>query len=450
MYNAWIDGFNLTTIEMMNFRSLILAPVLLVACGRISRTSDTDDGAASDDARANDDGAASDGAGGTDNGAVSGGAGGGGNSSQECMLVRSGVEEIQLKTQADVEALRGVHTIKASLYVTGSVTDLSPLACLSHIEGDLGVYETEALRDFTGLEQLQTIEGSLYLGGFCNRPHVSSCHGNVALSQISALTNLQAVSSIHIQPKCDGEGGGCVAGSPIEEIRFDALTQLDELVVRGLPSLVEVRLDALESAMAIDLSGDKLESLHFAKLRDVARLSLVGVPKLESLSSFSRVSQIKYLSLGSTTLTDLAGLEVTRLDALRLTSNDELMTLAGLENLQEVGTLSVFGNERLESLEGLNSVKTIDEVEITLNPSLTSLDGFEGLTHAGKIFVQSNYALTDIRGLHSLEVVDDSLIFWTNTLLPHCEADRLRDLIGEENIGSYAVSGGDEEAVCDP
>ena len=149
-------------------------------------------------------------------------------------------------------------------------------------------------------------------------------------------------------------------------------------------------------------------------------------------------------------LTDLAGLKVTHLDALELTYNDELLTLAGLENSQEVGRLSVFGNERLESLEGLNSVKTIDEVEITLNPALTSLDGFDGLTHARKILVQSNYALTDISGLHSLQMVDDSLIFWTNTLLPHCEAERLRDLIGEENIGGYGISGGDEEAMCDP
>ena len=186
----------------------------------------------------------------------------------------SEVEEIQLRTQADVEALRGVHTVKASPYVTGSVTDLSPLACLSHVEGDLEVYETEALRDLTGLEQLQTIEGSLYLGGSCNRPSVSSCHGNVALADISALTNLQAVSSIYVAPECDGEGGGCVAGPPIEKVRFDELRQIDELVLAGMPPLVEVRLDALESATSIFLTGESLESVHFAELREVARLAI--------------------------------------------------------------------------------------------------------------------------------------------------------------------------------
>ena len=65
-----------------------------------------------------------------------------------------------------------------------------------------------------------------------------------------------------------------MAGPPIEKVRFDELRQIDELVLAGMPPLVEVRLDALESATSIFLTGESLESVHFAELREVARLAI--------------------------------------------------------------------------------------------------------------------------------------------------------------------------------
>lgn len=401
----------------------MVVSALLVACGKI-----TDDGAASADA---DDG---------------------GDMSEECPRVQSGVDEVQLRTQADVDALQGVHTVEGSLVVTGSVTDLSPLACLKHVKGDLRVYETEALRDLQGLEQLETIEGSLYFGGTCETGRNSGCHGNVALSEITALKKLLHVSSLYIEPTCFVEGSGdCVGGQPVVEIRFEALEEIVELILRDLPSLVEVRFDALQSATRMVVFGDMLERLLFPELTEVAGLFHLGhALKLKNLDGFLQLSQMSSVVLRDTGLTDLSGLGATHLASLDFIYNNELVTLAGLESLQEVDSMNLFGNERLESLEGLGSLHTVGDVDFTLNPALASLDGFQGLTHAETIFIQSNYALTDISGLHSLETVEDSLIFWTNTLLPHCEGDRLRDLIGEENIGAYAMSGGDETAACDP
>jgi len=98
-----------------------------------------------------------------------------------------------------------------------------------------------------------------------------------------------------------------------------------------------------------------------------------------------------------------------------------LRSLAGLENLTNVGTLRLIDNRSLLTLDGLIGLTRIRNqnhgtnlLEIRKNLSLLNIDGLENLqtvgriNHNSKVIIIDNYMLQNINGLQGLSAIGSS------------------------------------------
>jgi len=88
---------------------------------------------------------------------------------------------------------------------------------------------------------------------------------------------------------------------------------------------------------------------------------------------------------------------------LALIGNPSLISLAGLDNLSEVGSVTI-RETALGSLQGLSGLSNVSELDVSSNGSLASLVGLEALRSISSVLrIQDNPSLTAIAGLTSLE-----------------------------------------------
>ncbi len=116
---------------------------------------------------------------------------------------------------------------------------------------------------------------------------------------------------------------------------------------------------------------------------------------------------------GSSTLTDLAGLESIKLigGKLDIQYNSVLTSLHGLEGLVKInGNLSAWGNNVLTSMAGLENLTRIDG-SISLNDSsFTSLTGLAKLESIGGNLSLSRGSTSGLTGLDSLTSIEGDII----------------------------------------
>ncbi len=94
----------------------------------------------------------------------------------------------------------------------------------------------------------------------------------------------------------------------------------------------------------------------------------------------------------------------------------DITTLAPLSKLRAVtGTLEIFGNPELVDLEGLNELQTVGGLSIYDNEKLANLDALEALaTLSGGLLISSNPALTSLAGLGSVSGSLESVGIFNN------------------------------------
>lgn len=117
--------------------------------------------------------------------------------------------------------------------------------------------------------------------------------------------------------------------------------------------------------------------------------------------------------------------------SLSLYQNNSLLTLEGLDNLNSIGgDLSISFNS-LSSLTGLDNVTSIGGgLEITYNDYLTSISGLQNLTFVNGLYIDisNNGSLISLSGLENLTSINGILLIFKN--------DALISLSGLENITS--------------
>lgn len=134
--------------------------------------------------------------------------------------------QLGIKSQADADAAAGT-TALDGLYITGDVTDLSPLSSLTTVRQQILVDGTSALQSLHGLENIRAEE----IDGL----HLSvRLHDNAALTDISAL-QMPRASIIELI-------GGNAALADIDLY----MIELDYLVVKNEPTAAAVRSSTLE------------------------------------------------------------------------------------------------------------------------------------------------------------------------------------------------------------
>ena len=137
------------------------------------------------------------------------------------------------------------------------------------------------------------------------------------------------------------------------------------------------------------------------------RIEIMG-STITSLAPLTALEEIGGLEIRSTSLTTLAGLEnLLFIDGqLKIVSNSDLISLAGLDNLEAVNELTITGNSNLASIAALSGLTSAGfAITITDNSDLTGLDGLENVTApSSRIELSSNYSLVDISALAGMDM----------------------------------------------
>jgi hypothetical protein len=142
-------------------------------------------------------------------------------------------------------------------------------------------------------------------------------------------------------------------------------------------------------------------------------VDVINNPLLENLEGLGGLitSYNRVKIENNTGLTSLSGLNIESICALIIKENPSLTNLAGLESLQTVESLSIDGNNNLESLSGLENLTYSTEfISIRNNPSLTSLIGISNIDTNDGVQIINNPLLENLEGLEKLTVVFDVYI----------------------------------------
>lgn len=124
-----------------------------------------------------------------------------------------------------------------------------------------------------------------------------------------------------------------------------------------------------------------------------------------SLEAFADVEVVTgtLTIIGNTRLSSLDGLEHLRaVRNLVITENLALANIEGLSGLRHARNVTIGDNPRLENLHGLESLRSVDRLIVSKNGIFCSA-GLSGLTAAGEIVIDSNPRLLSLQGLENLE-----------------------------------------------
>ncbi len=122
---------------------------------------------------------------------------------------------------------------------------------------------------------------------------------------------------------------------------------------------------------------------------------------------------------------------------------ENLLTLEGLENIQEVGSLTLNGNDALETTDDLESLVIIaDNILVIGNFSLESLSGFRNIKELNGYFqLFGNQNLVSLDGLQNMERIGDYFRIQNNRSLENIDAlANLKDIGGFLQISTTKLS----------
>jgi hypothetical protein len=175
-----------------------------------------------------------------------------------------------------------------------------------------------------------------------------------------------------------------------------------------------------------------------------------------------------YLYIESTDLTSLTGLEgLTSVSGtVDIYNNPQLTSLNALNNLTSVDALRIRDNNVLTSLSGLNNITSVRNLEISRNNVLTSLNGLEGITSVSNyILISWNDVLTNLCALNNVILSGNELHIYENLLLSMATANALETQLrsngfsgtnvnihsndGLELVTCDGCADGDADSVCD-
>lgn len=221
---------------------------------------------------------------------------------------------------------------------TDPILDLSSLATLEIIGGDLRLINLTDLPTLNGLNNLTSISGYMYL---YSAPLIQSL--NIFSNVTSTVTGLE-IFVYRGLTSLDGLDNISIASG-------------GDLIIEGNDQLLN--LNAIENAIPSILGTVKFDELVFQCAPFISCEDEETIPQpFLSFNFIHNVNEIELLRIKG-----FAGTELT-----------------GFENLTTVSRLSLWRNSNLVSLQALNSVTSdIDLLFISENNQVVSLSGIEGL-----------------------------------------------------------------------
>jgi len=398
-------------------------------------------------------------------------------------------DNVYLYSQEDIDdyALNfGCSTIPTQLYISGSgITNLDGLAQIISV-GNLTIREVPILSDFSGLDQLTSITGTLSIEGVTQStisafPNLTNIGGDFYVSGggTPVITTLSGFGSLSTIAGSFNIGGTTL----LEQLpTFSSLTTIGgDLIVNNNTSLTN--LDGFSALTSVEgylniaynsvlnsisgLSSINPTDLNYLYINSNNQLAVCNVPSICSYLSTGGDAAIAGNASGCedtaeiisscntgcpsgdmylASQTDVDNFAVTYPACTivngNLTISGEVTSLSGLSNLTSViGNVSI-NSTQLTNLAGLNNLAHIyGNLTVANNPQLTNLTGLNSLVDvANGVAISSNTALTNLSGLNSLTTTSASLSIDNNISLTSLSGlDAMTTISGDVYIGYNAA-----------
>lgn len=295
-----------------------------------------------------------------------------------CVGDRTLAGDVEVKSQVELDALEGCTTIDGHLVIQPIFhPDLRPLHRLNAVRGELGLGATNTFSSLTWTEDEARLASVTVESGF-----VHSLEGLDRLETVGSLSlNELAVTSLE----------------PLAQLR--QLTHYGTLSITGCDAITD--LGPLSQAAGIQrliVITENLTSLDGLQIGDrLVSLALSG-PQLADIDALSSLRVVDGdLGISDTALRDLAPLaRLEQVGGLLLADNEALDTLHGLEALRTVNSrLRLTNNNALRETSALSELIMAEQLVVEGNDSLQKLADFTQL-RVNTLHVTSNRAIEEL------------------------------------------------------
>jgi hypothetical protein len=180
-----------------------------------------------------------------------------------CETGRTHQGSVTLGAQRDVARLAGVEILEGNLQITGDIADLSPLHCLTAVNGTLSIEQT-ALVDLRGLDHLVwvydlTISGNKKLVDLNGLKGVTSVtdlrmDSNKGLKTLAGLENLSSINALFLTNNTALEDVSALDGvtGPVAYVYFVESAIVHFSLLNNASSIGQLFLTRHTSAVSID------------------------------------------------------------------------------------------------------------------------------------------------------------------------------------------------------
>ncbi len=362
------------------------------------------------------------------------------------------IENHALKNINGFSSLQSMDVGGFLVFQSNGLENVLGLSALIEVKGDLELSLNSQLTSLAGLENLIS-------AGTASTDELR-LQGNFALTDISALDNLQSVQELRIV-QCHGLGSingfsgltsavdiGISANNSIVEIKgFQNLNSTDNLNISSNSSLVDIQgFENMNFSNDLNISfNSQLDYCHIQSVcdhitnggtitisnnntncLDVATVTILCTGDCpigdlvfnsqEEVNAFVGCTEVigdvivKDNGSGSpiTDLSPLFTLEKIQ-GKLVVQGNPQLLSVSGFSNLTTLETFWAIDNPMLNSISGLNAVVNMIQISIRNNPNLLSITGLSALESTGNLIeLINNIALIDLSGWNNLTTASGS------------------------------------------
>lgn len=362
-------------------------------------------------------------------------------------------QHVLLTSQSDVngfnpalEQIESLTITKNALTGNDHIQDLSPLANLKLISGNLTISELIQLQSLDGLNNLEEVGGKVViktnidlhdikalnnvhhigddvlLAGFTNIDlngtfnSVETIGGNVKIGSNNINDTLSSFNSlIHI------DGDLEILINTVSVISgFNKLQTVNGSLILNDETMTHIRgFDRLESiGNELIISGNSLISINaFANLIDIGNnFILYFVQKLKRVNGFSSVENIlgDCLFTSCDSLLSVEGFEsLSSIGGdLRFSYNPQLNQIGGFDHVTHIGgSLSLDENDNLHNVDAFHSLIKIDRnLNINLCNKLSDIDFFQSLRHIRLLNITNNAELQTLKGLTGVDYINIGVV----------------------------------------
>jgi hypothetical protein len=401
-------------------------------------------------------------------------AGGVGIEENEDLTSLTGLENLSFTNSLEISfnsslvslsGLEGLDSIgeDMTLIYNGLLPNLTGMEGVTSIGGELVIEYNYSLTSLEGLENVNPV--SISDLSIMDNPNLSACN-------ILSICEYLADPNGHIDIYRNANGcnnpneiaencGITLSCLPYGNYHFLTQSDLDSFpayfpdcnILEGYVEIEGEDITHLDSLYGIDTINGTLIICRNDNLS-----SLAGLNNLKTIEGSLIIGELE--CSGNDELNDLEGLNnLTSIGYdLVIMDNNGLMTLSGPDNLTEIGNeLIVMGNGSLINLHGLDNLISTNYIYIDENYSLLNLNGLQSVTNANNISIKYNPALFSIYGIANVDGDSiDLLIISHNDNLSDCDVKSVCDYLAmqggyleiiDNNTGCNSPE--EVEAACD-